>query len=83
MNRAGTARNNALSFANPSRNASDDFIVDDKKIVQYNPDIKNFYFWHCGDNFTPFSMGYIFHGKCGNANSIGIAAREFVTGGRV
>ena len=70
--RAGAAKNNAVRFANPSTGASADFIVDDETIVQYNPDIKNRYCWHCGDNKNPYSMGGKFYGKCGNANSIGI-----------
>ena len=70
--RPGTAKNNAVMFAKPSYGASADFIVDDETIVQYNPDIKNRYCWHCGDNKNPYSMGGKFYGKCGNANSIGI-----------
>ena len=70
--RPGTAKNNAVRFANPSTGASADFIVDDETIVQYNPDINNRYCWHCGDNKNPYSMGGKFYGKCGNANSIGI-----------
>lgn len=70
--RAGAAKNNAVRFANPSIGASADFIVDDSTIVQYNPDIKNRYCWHCGDNKNPYSMGGKFYGKCTNANSIGI-----------
>lgn len=70
--RPGTAKNNAVMFADPSYGASADFIVDDSTIVQYNPDIKNRYCWHCGDNKNPYSMGGKFYGKCGNANSIGI-----------
>ena len=70
--RPGTAKNNAVMFANPSYGASADFIVDDSTIVQYNPDINNRYCWHCGDNKNPYSMGGKFYGKCTNANSIGI-----------
>ena len=70
--RPGTAKNNAVMFADPTRGASADFIVDDSTIVQYNPDINNRYCWHCGDNKNPYSMGGKFYGKCGNANSIGI-----------
>ena len=70
--RKGTAKNNAVMFADPSHGASADFIVDDSTIVQYNPDINNRYCWHCGDNKNPYSMGGKFYGKCTNANSIGI-----------
>ena len=40
-----------------SRKASADFAVDDKKMVQFNPDLKNYYCWAVGDhqNFTKFS----------------------------
>lgn len=70
--RAGTAKNNAVMFSDPARYASADFIVDDETIVQYNPDIKNRFCWHCGDNKNIYSMGGKFYGKCTNANSIGI-----------
>lgn len=70
--RAGAAKNNAVMFSDPARYASADFIVDDETIVQYNPDIKNRFCWHCGDNKNIYSMGGKFYGKCTNANSIGI-----------
>lgn len=70
--KAGSARNTAVMFSKPSTYASADFIVDDETIVQFNPDIRNRYCWHCGDNKNMFSMGGKLHGKCTNANSIGI-----------
>ena len=70
--KAGAARNTAVMFSKPSTYASADFIVDDETIVQFNPDIRNRYCWHCGDNKNMFSMGGKLHGKCTNANSIGI-----------
>lgn len=70
--KAGSARNTAVMFSNPSVYASADFIVDDDTIVQFNPDIKNRFCWHCGDNKNMFSMGGKYYGKCTNANSIGI-----------
>ena len=70
--KAGTAKNNAVMFSDPVHYASADFIVDDETIVQYNPDVKNRFCWHCGDNKNPYSMGGKFYGKCTNANSIGI-----------
>ena len=41
----------ALSIYNTfmSRQASADFAVDDRDIVQFNPDIKNYYCWAVGD----------------------------------
>lgn len=59
-------------FSNPTIYASADYIVDDETVVQFNPDVKNRFCWHCGDNRNPYSMGGKFHGKCTNANSIGI-----------
>lgn len=44
---AGRAR--AVKHVFESRNASADFVVDDKEIVQFNPDIKNYYCWAVGD----------------------------------
>ena len=70
--KAGSARNTAVMFSKPSTYASADFIVDDETIVQFNPDIKNRYCWHCGDNKNMFSMGGSLYGKCTNTNSIGI-----------
>ena len=70
--KAGSARNTAIRFSNPTVYASADYIVDDETIVQFNPDVKNRFCWHCGDNKNPYSMGGKFHGKCTNANSIGI-----------
>lgn len=51
-------------FNGANRDASADFFVDDHKIGQLNPDLRNYYMWHCGDG----------HGNYGitNANSIGI-----------
>ena len=70
--KSGSARNTAVMFSKPSTYASADFIVDDETIVQFNPDIKNRYCWHCGDNKNMFSMGGSLYGKCTNTNSIGI-----------
>jgi N-acetylmuramoyl-L-alanine amidase len=70
--KAGSARNTAIQFSDPARCASADFIVDSETIVQFNPDVKNRYCWHCGDNKNPYSMGGSEYGRCTNANSIGI-----------
>lgn len=69
--RAGSARNTALYFSNYGINASADFIVDDSTIVQFNPDLKNYSCWHCGDSKN-YNKGGSFYGKCTNFNSIGI-----------
>ena len=70
--KSGSARNTAVMFSNPSVYASADYIVDDETIVQFNPDVRNRFCWHCGDNKNMFSMGGKYYGKCTNANSIGI-----------
>ena len=70
--KAGSARNTAIQFSDPARCASADYIVDDETIVQFNPDVRNRFCWHCGDNKNMFSMGGKYYGKCTNANSIGI-----------
>ena len=81
--RAGAAYNTAVMFSNPSVYASADFIVDDSTIVQFNPDIKNRFCWHCGDNKNTFSMGGSFYGACTNANSIGIEVCSTNSTGRI
>lgn len=70
--KGGSAANIASYFASQgSRSASADFIVDDRDIIQYNPDIKNRNCWHCGGS-KQGSGGATFYGKCTNSNSIGI-----------
>ena len=68
--KSGTAINTANYFKT-AKNVSADFIVDDNTIVQYNPDIKNRYCWHCG-GAKYNNEGGGFFGKCTNHNSIGI-----------
>lgn len=51
-------------FNGADRQSSADFFVDDSKIGQFNPDIKNCYTWHCGDGRGQYSIT--------NANSIGV-----------
>lgn len=68
--KTGAARNNALMFSDPSHGGSADFIVDDTEIVQYSPDVENYLCWHAGIDYSGGTAEY--HGKCTNANSIGI-----------
>lgn len=68
--KAGTAINTANYFKT-ANNVSSDFIVDDTTIVQYNPDIKNIFCWHCGGT-RYHNKGGRFYGVCRNDNSIGI-----------
>ena len=69
--RPGTAKSNARYFAKETTKASADFIIDDGNIVQYNPDIKNRYCWHCGGSKYKTKGGSLYK-VCTSANSIGI-----------
>lgn len=64
----------ALSTYNTfiSRPASADFVVDDRDIVQFNPDIENYYCWAVGDAKKSSREGAKFHGKAYNKNTISI-----------
>jgi len=69
--RGGTAANTAAYYNTTSTQVSSDFIVDDKTVVQYNPDIKNRYTWHCGGTYYG-NKGGTFYRICSNVNSIGV-----------
>ena len=61
--------------ANPSNPASSDYIVDDKNIIRYNPDIANRYTWGAGGvkySKMSTSEGGKYYGKCTNKNCINI-----------
>lgn len=55
-----------------SREASADFAVDDRDMVQFNPDISNYYCWAVGDKKNPYSSGGSLNGKATNKNTISI-----------
>lgn len=55
-----------------TRNASADFAVDDETMVQFNPDIKNYYCWSVGDKKYINSKGGTLYGKATNKNTISI-----------
>lgn len=55
-----------------TRSASADFGVDDRDIVQFNPDIKNYYCWAVGDKKNPYSKGGTLNAKANNKNTISI-----------
>lgn len=55
-----------------SRQASADFVVDDRDIVQFNPDIENYYCWAVGDAKQSSKEGAKFYGKAYNKNTISI-----------
>ena len=67
----GSAASLADYYRVTDREVSSDFTVDDAAAVQYNPDIRNRYCWHCGGSKYN-TKGGSFYGKCTNANSIGI-----------
>lgn len=55
-----------------TKRASADFGIDDRDICQFNPDIKNYSCWHCGDKLNPYGGGGKYHNKATNRNSIGV-----------
>lgn len=55
-----------------SRSASADFAVDDRDMVQFNPDILNNYCWAVGDAKNRYSSGGSLYGKATNKNTISI-----------
>lgn len=75
----GRARRTKRTFE--TREASADFCVDDKDVVQFNPDIANFATWQCGGNKYSGTKGAAFYGKCVNSNSIGIEMCSYNHGG--
>ena len=67
----GSALNIANYFANTNVEASADFICDDRDIVQYNPDIPNYWTWAVGG--TPYNtQGGRLYGIATNLNTISI-----------
>ena len=66
----GRALNTYNTFIN--RQASADFVVDDKDVVQFNPDIKNYYCWAVGDTKQSSRGGAKFNSKASNRNTISI-----------
>lgn len=67
--KAGKAANNYNVFM--SREASADFAVDDRDMVQFNPDIRNYYCWAVGDSLKK-NKGGAYHGNATNKNTISI-----------
>lgn len=71
----GVAEQVADMFKNSAREASADFIVDDAKIVQYNPDLDNRSCYSVGGSLyssMSTSEGGKYYRKCTNYNSISI-----------
>ena len=80
--KAGSAVNTADYFRTTPNDVSSDFTVDDTAVVQYNPDIKNRYTWHCGGNKYATKGGSLY-GICKNSNSIGIEICSTNTTGKM
>lgn len=55
-----------------AKRASADFGVDDRDMVQFNPDPRNYKCWSVGDKKNPYSGGGSLYGKATNANTISI-----------
>lgn len=66
----GKAQSIYNTFIN--RKASADFVVDDRDIVQFNPDIENYYCWAVGDTKQISKGGAKFYDKAYNKNTISI-----------
>ena len=66
----GRAMNTKRVFE--TREASADFCVDDRDIVQFNPDIKNNYCWAVGDAKKQTTGVKKFNGLATNSNTISI-----------
>lgn len=80
--RQGTAQAVCRMFASGSVQASADFVVDDKDICQYNPDLKNRYTWAVGGNRYGTKGGGLY-GVAKNSNTISIELCSCNSQGRV
>lgn len=68
---SGKGRARAIKHVFEERKASADFAVDDFEMVQFNPDLKNYYCWAVGDKKTTSEGGAsVKDGK--NSNTISI-----------
>ena len=64
-----TARENAVSFANPTTHYSTDFAIDKDEIIQYNPDVSHRICCHIHPCYGDLYIGTM---KIGISNSIAI-----------
>ena len=67
----GSAVSVADYYSHTEVKVSADFIVDDASAVQYNPDLRNRYAWHCGRRKEEENRSGILS-LCTNQNSIGV-----------
>lgn len=79
--RPGAALNTAAYFAGPNAQGSADYIVDDRDIVQYNPDIKNRYCAAVGGKYS--TRGGSLYKIATNVNCISIELCSNTTDGQV
>lgn len=68
--RKGSAR--AVKSVFNVHKSSADFAVDDFEMVQFNPDIKNYYCWAVGDPKNKYSKGGTLYGIAKNRNTVSI-----------
>lgn len=68
---AGRAKSMKNSWEKNKR-ASADFGVDDATMVQFNPDLNNYYCWSVGDKKNPYSGGGHLYRVATNTNTISI-----------
>lgn len=76
---AGCAK--AVKSVFETHNASADFAVDDRDIVQFNPDIRNNYTWAVGDPKNTSTGGASLYGVCTNRNSVSIEMCSYLSSG--
>lgn len=72
---ASSAPGRALSMKTSweaTKRASADFGVDDRDMIQFNPDPRNYKCWSVGDAKNKYSGGGQLYGIAGNANTISI-----------
>ena len=72
---ASSAPGRAINMKNSwekTKRASADFGVDDRDMVQFNPDLNNYYCWSVGDPKNPYGGGGQLYGKATNRNTISI-----------
>ena len=79
---SGVAANTAAYFSRPTTKASADYIVDDKQIIQYNPDPANRYCWAVGGSKYSGKGGSLY-GKATNSNCISIEICSTNRSGRI
>lgn len=60
------------SYWESAKRASADFGVDDRDMIQFNPDPSNYKCWSVGDKKNPYSGGGSLYGVANNSNTISI-----------